>query len=60
MDSVPSIDADSRSRLQAFFRHTAYFLWAGQELMQARQQQQQQQQQQQAAVGAAAAAPPGQ
>eukprot|EP00850_Spirogloea_muscicola_P001191 SM000004S15061 [mRNA] locus=s4:1055275:1056427:- [translate_table: standard] len=32
-DSVPEIDADSRQRMLLFFRHTAYFLVAGKELV---------------------------
>ncbi|XP_058074815.1 two-on-two hemoglobin-3 [Magnolia sinica] len=32
LDSVPNIDADSKTKMMNFFRHTAFFLVAGNEL----------------------------
>ena len=49
LDATPEIDPDSRRRMWNFFRHTAYFLVGGQELMRERAAQQ-------AAAAAAAAA----
>ncbi|GLJ18058.1 hypothetical protein SUGI_0318590 [Cryptomeria japonica] len=33
LDSVPKIDADSKTCMQNFFRHTAFFLVAGNQMM---------------------------
>uniref|UniRef100_A0A2N9H3J9 Globin family profile domain-containing protein n=1 Tax=Fagus sylvatica TaxID=28930 RepID=A0A2N9H3J9_FAGSY len=38
LDNTPGIDADSKVRMQNFFRHTAFFLVAGDELKSQNQQ----------------------